>query len=202
MTHKRLVLLLVIALMTAGVLAAVALGSRDPAPPPAVEARLQETVVRYVVEQEPVVPEKFYGKTLTIGRCVTLLKTHVERLTEVATSSGIYPVDTGWLYLAGIRGQIRELQGALPIDWSGRVVYWDVTEGGGDTYTVRAAVQTTLTSAYWDEESERLVGPKEFTYSSAAADEYTLRKVGDTWKVAGVKRWKFYDVPGGLTTAP
>jgi hypothetical protein len=66
---------------------------------------------------------------LTIGPCITLLKTHVRRLQRVATHSAIYPTDIGWLYLAGIKRQLHELHEALPVSWDGKIVSWDVVEG-------------------------------------------------------------------------
>jgi len=169
---------------------------------PEIEAQARETIVTYTVEQQPVVPEEFYGKTLTIGPCVKLLKTHSERLAEVATPSVIKPSDTGWPYLAVIRGQIRDLEGALPVRWTGDIVYWDVVDAAEDACTVRAAVQMTLTSAYWDEEAQRLGDTTSFTYSSTSADQYTLERVDGAWLITKVDRWMYYDVPGGLNTAP
>jgi hypothetical protein len=169
---------------------------------PDVEAQAREAIVAYTVEQQPVVPAEFYGEPLTMGPCIKLLKTHSERLAEVASSSVITPSDTGWSYLALIRGQIRELQGALPVGWSGDIVYWDVVDAGDDTCTVRAAVQMTLTSAYWDEETQRLGDTTSFTYSSTSADQYALERIDGAWMITGVDRWMYYDVPGGPNTAP
>ncbi len=126
-------------------------------------------------------PAKFYGRQLTIGPCVTLLKTHVQRLQQVATHSAIYPADIGWLYLAGIK-RIYELHGALPVSWDGKLVSWEVVEGGGDRYVVRAAVQPTLHWATWDAAKKRLVRPGSMTYE-APTNEYTLERVGRSWKV-------------------
>lgn len=174
----------------------------DPTLTSEVEAQARAAIVAYTVEQQPVVPAEYYGRTLTIGPCVRLLKTHAERLGAVATRSAIKPIDTGWLYLAGIRQQIRELQGALPVRWSGDIVYWDVVDAGEDACTVRAAVQMTLTSAYWDEEAQRLGDTTSFTYSSTSADQYTLERIDGAWKITAVDRWMNYDVPGGLNSAP
>jgi hypothetical protein len=112
----------------------------------------------------------------------------VQRLQEVATSSGIYPADIGWLYLAGIKRQIYELHGALPVSWDGRIVVWDVVEGEGDRYVVRAAVQTTLHWATWDAAKKRLVRPGSFTYTGVTTNEYTLERVDGTWRITGVVR--------------
>lgn len=169
---------------------------------PEVEAQARAAIATYTVEQQPVVPAEWYGEPLTIGPCVKLLKAHSERLAEVATPSAIKPSDTGWPYLALIRGQIRELEGALPIGWSGDVVYWDVVDAGEDACTVRAAVQMTLTSAYWDEKTQRLGDTTSFTYSSTSADQYALERIDGTWKITRVDAWMLYDVPGGLTNAP
>ena len=115
----RRVLLVVVAVAVAIALAAVVTtavrGSEKPTPPAGDETAMRSAIVTYQLELEPIVPAKFYGRQLNIGPCITLLKTHVQRLEKVATDSGIYPVDTGWLYLASIKRQIYELHGALPV---------------------------------------------------------------------------------------
>jgi len=171
-------------------------------PPASDERAMKSTVVRYALEQEAVIPARLYGKTLDLARCTSLLKAHAQRLQAVATPSGIQPMDIDWHYLALIRGQLRELHGALPVAWQGKVVYWDVIGGGDTEYTVRAAVQKTLKWATWDPGRDRLMRPGSFTYSSTSADEYTLTLVAGTWKVSSIKHWKFFDVPGGLSDAP
>lgn len=199
MKQKTVVALLVVAaLAAAGVFAVATRGAGKPTPSATAEAGMRTSITKYAVELEPLIPQDMYGKKLNLDRCITLMKTHVARLLTVATTSGIQPMDTGWLYLSGIKYQIRDLHGALPVAWRGKVVYWDVVDGGGDSYTVRAAVQQTLTSARWDAKRQCLVGRKDITYSSAAAREYTMRLVGGVWKVTGVKHWKSYDIPGGL----
>ena len=125
MNRKRFILV-VIAVAVAAVAAAVVAGAVHGAvqsPPAADEAAMRRVVVAYDLEQNPVVPAKFYGRQLTIGPCITLLKTHAQRLEKVATSTGIYPTDIGWLYLAGIKRQIYELHGALPVSWDGKLVF-------------------------------------------------------------------------------
>ena len=159
---------------------------------------MRASIMQYELELEPVIPPDMYGKRLNLDRCITLLKTHVANLLTVATNSAVYPIDTGWLQLASIKHQIRDLHGALPVAWHGKIVYWDVIKGGGDDYTVRAAVQQTLTSAAWDGKRQRLVGRRDITYSSTRAPEYTMRRIDGVWKITSVKRWMSYDIPGGL----
>lgn len=190
MSRRRVLLVVIaigVAIAFAAVISTAVRGSQKSAPPAGDEAALRSTIVAYELEQEPVVPEKFYGRQLTIGPCITLLKSHVQRLLEVATSSGIYPVDTGWLYLAGIKGQTRELHGALPVSWDGKIVSWDVVEGSSDRYVVRAAVQETLHWATWDAAKKRLVRPGSITYE-AGTNEYTLERVDGTWKITKLVR--------------
>lgn len=188
---RRRVLLVVIAVAVAiacaAAVATAVRGSGTSAPPAGDEAAMRSAIIAYDLEQEPVVPAEFYGRRLTIGPCITLLRSHVDRLLRVATSSGIYPVDTGWLYLAGIKGQIRELHGALPVSWDGRIVSWEVVEGGGDRYVVRAAVQETLHWATWDAARRRLVRPGSMTYE-ATTNEYTLERVDGAWKITDLVR--------------
>ena len=157
-------------------------------PPAADDAAMRQAITSYELELEPVVPQKFYGRTLTIGPCVTMLKTHVQRLEKFATGSGISPTDIGWLYLAGIRVQSGELHGALPVSWSGRIASWDVTQGGGDRYVVRAGVRQTLDWATWDAAKKRLVRPGSMTYSAVPTNEYTLERVDGVWKITNVVR--------------
>jgi hypothetical protein len=190
MNRKRFILI-VIAVAVAVILAAVVsttVRGEAQSPPTADEAAMRSVVVAYDLEQNPVVPAKFYGRQLTIGPCITLLKTHVQRLQEVATDSGIYPTDIGWLYLAGIKRQIYELHGALPVSWDGKLVVWDVVEGGGDRYVVRAAVQTTLHWATWNASKKRLVRPGSFTYTGVTTNEYTLERLDGTWKITKLVR--------------
>jgi len=187
----RRVLLVVIAVAVAIALAAVVTtavrGSEKPTPPAGDETAMRSAIVTYQLELEPIVPAKFYGRQLNIGPCITLLKTHVQRLEKVATDSGIYPVDTGWLYLASIKRQIYELHGALPVRWDGKVVSWDVVEGSGDRYVVRAAVQETLHWATWDAAKKRLIHPDFITYE-AATNEYTLERMAGVWKITRLVR--------------
>jgi hypothetical protein len=188
--NRKKVLLVVIALGVAIACAAVvatAVRGSTKSPPASDEAAMRSTITAFELEQEPVVPAKFYGRQLTIGPCITLLKTHVQRLQEVATGEGIWPMDIGWLYLAGIKSQIRELHGALPVSWDGRIVSWEVIEGGGDRYVVRAAVQQTLHWATWDAAKKRLVQPGSMTYE-ATTNEYTLERVDDAWKITKLVR--------------
>jgi hypothetical protein len=189
--NRRRVLLVVMAIALAVVCAAVVStavrGSGTSAPPAGDEAAMRGAITAYELEQEPVVPAKFYGRQLTIGPCITLLRSHVDRLLKVATSSGIWPMDTGWLYLAGIKSQIRELHGALPVTWDGRIVSWEVVESGGDRYVVRAAVQQTLHWATWDAAKKRLVRPGSMTYE-ATTNEYTLERAGGAWKITKIVR--------------
>jgi len=200
MSRKVVVLAIVVGLLAVALVLALMTGlSRESRPSSAVEPQLRATIVKYTVAQQPLIPTKLYGKTLTIDRCVTLLRTHVQDLKAVATDSGIWPVDTGWLYLAMVRGQMRELNGAIPIKWSGRIAYWDVVRGEGSTYVVRAAVLMTMTYSRWDEKVGRLVGTNTRTYSSTSADEYTLQRDGSVWKVTRLERWMNHDSPGGLT---
>jgi hypothetical protein len=188
---RRRVLLVVIAVAVAitcaTVVATAVHGSGKSAPSAGDEAAMRGAITAYELEQEPVVPAKFYGRQLTIGPCITLLRSHVNRLLRVATSSGIWPMDTGWLYLAGIKSQIRELQGALPVSWDGRIVSWEVVEGGGDRSVVRAALQKTLHWATWDAAKRRLVRPGSMTYE-ATTNEYTLERVDGAWKITKVVR--------------
>ena len=189
MNRKRLLLVLIavaVAVAAAAVVATAVRGAVQ-SPPIADEAAMRSTIVAYELEQESVVPAKFYGRPLTIGPCITLLKTHVQRLQKVATGEGIWPMDIGWLYLAGIKGQIRELHGALPVSWEGRIVSWSVVEGGGDRYVVRAAVQETLHWATWDVAKKRLVRPGSMTYE-ATTNEYTLQRHDGTWKITKLVR--------------
>jgi hypothetical protein len=189
MNRKRFILIVIgvaVAVILAAVVSTTVRGAAQ-SPPAADEAAMRSVVVAYDLEQNPVVPSKFYGRQLTIGPCITLLKTHVQRLQEVATNSGIYPTDIGWLYLAGIKRQIYELHGALPVSWDGKIVAWDVVEGGGDRYVVRAAVQTTLHWATWNAAKKRLVRPGSMIYE-ATTNEYTLERVDGTWKITNLVR--------------
>lgn len=176
------------AIAFAAVVSTAVRGSEQPAPPAGDEAAMRRAITTYELELEPAVPQKFYGRQLTIGPCIALLKTHVQRLQEVATSSGVYPIDAGWLYLASIKRQIYELHGALPVAWDGKVVSWDIVEGSGDRYVVRAAVQQTLRWATWNAKKKQLVHPGSFTYSSATTKEYTLERVNGSWKITKVAR--------------
>jgi hypothetical protein len=189
MNRKRFILI-VIAVAVAVVLAAVVsttVRGAEQSPPAADEAAMRSVVVAYDLEQNPVVPAKFYGRQLTIGPCITLLKTHAQRLEKLATSTGIYPTDIGWLYLAGVKRQIYELHGALPVSWDGKLVSWEVVEGGGDRYVVRAAVQTTLHWATWNAAKKRLMRPGSITYE-ATTNQYTLERVDGTWKITNLVR--------------
>jgi hypothetical protein len=76
----------------------------------------------------------------------------------------------------------------LPISWDGKIATWDVVEGSGDRYVVRAAVQQTLHWATWDAAKKRLVRPGSTTYSGLTTNEYTLERVGGTWKITKVVR--------------
>jgi hypothetical protein len=190
--NRRRLLLVVIAVAVAvacvAVVSTAVRGAGKQMPPAAAdEAMMRSVITAYERELEPIMPAEFYGRQLTIGPCITMIKTHVQRLQEVATGAGIWPMDTGWLYLAGIKGQIRELHGALPVSWHGRIVSWDVVEGSGDRYVVKATVQQTLHWATWDAAKKRLVRPGSMTYE-ATTNEYTLERVDGGWKITKVVR--------------
>ena len=181
------VIAIAVAVVCAAVVSTAVRGSGTSALPAGDEAAMRGTITADHLEQEPVVPAKFYGRQSTIGPCITLLRSHVDRLLEVATSSGIWPMDTGWLYLAGIKSQIRELHGALPVSWDGRIVSWEVVEGGGDRYVVRAAVQQTL---HWGDvgRGKEAAGPFGSMIYEATTDEYTLERVDGAWKITNILR--------------
>ena len=115
-----------------------------------------------------------------------LLKTHVRRLQRIATDDGIRPADIGWLYLSALKLQLRELDGALPVSWDGRIASWQVLEGGGDSYVVRAAVQMTLHWATWDAAKKRLVHPGSFTYPGFTTYDYRLQRIDGAWMVTSL----------------
>ncbi len=189
MNRKRLlwvVIAVAVAVVAAAIVATAVRGAAQ-SPPAADDAAMRSAVTAYELELEPLVPARFYGRQLTIGPCITMLKTHVQRLQRVATGEGIWPMDIGWLYLAGIKRQIYELHGALPVSWDGRLVSWQVTQGGGDRYVVRAAVQQTLHWATWNAAQKRLVRPGSMTYE-ATTNEYTLERIDGTWKITKVVR--------------
>jgi hypothetical protein len=185
-------------------LAAYAAATTGDAPdvPADVEAELRQTVLTFAVEKHPVVPEEYYGRVLTLARCTRLLRTHTERIRTVAEGEAVLHGNIGWTYLAGIRQEIRDLSGALPIAWDGEIVYWQVMQFDDEECVVRAAVQMTRTSAYWDERAGELGPPTSRTYSSTPADQYTLERIDGAWKITQVDGWMLYDVPGGLNTAP
>lgn len=113
-----------------------------------------------------------------------------------------------WSYLAGLRqeernlARKRHLPGAMPVSWTGRISYWDFQHRGSGTYTVRAAVIRTLTSARWDAAAGRLVDQKSKTYDSAPANEYTLGMNDGVWKVVAVKSWMWYEGARGVVDYP
>ncbi len=185
-------------------LAAYAAATTGDAPdvPADVEAELRQAVLAFTVEAQPVMPEEYYGRVLTLARCTRLLRTHTERIRTVADGEAVLHGNVGWTYLAGIRQEIRDLSGALPVAWDGEIVYWQVTAFEEDSCVVRAAVQMTRTSAYWDEHAGELGPRTSKTYSSTSADQYTLERIDGAWKITQVDGWMLYDVPGGLNTAP
>jgi len=181
------VIAVAVAVACVAVVSTAVRGAGKQTPSAADEAAMRSVITAYELELEPVVPVKFYGRQLAIGPCITLLKTHVQRLQEVATGSGIWPMDTGWLYLAGIKRQIYELHGALPFSWDGEIASWQVVEGSGNRCVVQAAVRQTLHWATWDAKKKRLVRPGSMTYE-ATTNEYTLERVDGTWKITKVVR--------------
>ena len=92
----------------------------------------------------------------------------------------------------------RSLRGAMVVGWTGRVAYWRYLRGDEDEAVVRAAVVLTEHSARWDRTHHRLTDLGAFTYSSAAASEYTPRRVGGAWKVLSVRPWMWYDQAEGV----
>jgi hypothetical protein len=84
MRHKRLVALLIVALVVASVLAGVAFAARDAAPSPAVDRQLRDAVARYEAAKNPVRPSHLYGKTLTLPRCISLMNAYSRGVQSVA----------------------------------------------------------------------------------------------------------------------
>src|SRR5674476_298139 len=82
--HKKLVVLLVLAVAAVAVLAGVALAQRDSAPPPAVDRQLREAVARYEAAKNPVRPPHLFGTTLTLSRCITLMNAYSRGVQNVA----------------------------------------------------------------------------------------------------------------------
>jgi hypothetical protein len=198
LTAFALALLVAVVAMAYAGLASTA----DESLPAGVEREVRETILTFEVEKQPVVPAEYCGKALTLDRCAKLLRRHTAAIMAVAEGEAVDHGNIGWAYLDCLRLEIRQLDGALPVEWGGEIVYWDVVEDGGDRCVVRAAVQVTRSSAYWDEQAGELRAPTSFTYSSASADEFTLARSDGRWKITEVDAWMYYDVPGGLTSAP
>jgi len=192
MRHKRLILLLVIAGVVAGLLAAVALARRDSAPPTAVDRRLREAIARYEAAKNPVRPPQLYGKTLTLPRCITLMNAYSRGVHQVAAGEAAQSAHSYWplRQVKWDEARVQHYRGpnALPVAWSGRVVYWQSPHGRGDTYTVRAAVYLTMVTAVWD--GERLTGQRYRERTSAPIADYTVERMGGVWKVTKVAFWR------------
>ncbi len=193
MSHKRLIVLSVLALIAAAVLAAVALGSRSSTPSPEVDRALREAVVRYRVSLHPVRPPELYGKALTARRCVTVLRAYERGVEAAATGEAAEHAGSyrALRLLLASEAHVAHYRGpdALPVDWQGEVVYWRVLDGGGDRFVVRAAVYETLVSARWDAESATLTDLRSREYTRAQVYDYTLVRSGGTWKVLDHDGW-------------
>jgi hypothetical protein len=194
MRHKRLLVLSVLALTAAAVLAAVALGSRSTTPSAEVDRALREAVVRYRTALHPVRPPQLYGKALTGRRCVAVLRAYERGVEAVATGAAAEHADSyrALQLLIQDEARVAHYRGpdALPVAWQGEVVYWQVLDGAGDRFTVRAAVSETRVSARWDAVAEKLTDVREREYTRAPIYDYALVRSGRIWKVLDHEPWR------------
>jgi len=200
MTRRRLIVFtLAAALVVLAVVAAVGLASHRAATRPPdreTERRLREAVVGYDELWGSVRPAKFYGKTLTLIRCTTILRDHTKAVREVAAGDAVTEATSGWGYLAGLSQEERELNGdaktpgVMPVAYTGHIGYWEFVRRDADRFIVRAAVLETLTTARWDAHSARLTGLRTVAYDTASVYDYTLEEIGGAWKVIEVHGWK------------
>jgi len=204
---KRIILIALIILVAAAAGAGV-LAARGTSPQPSLLAqqRLRAAVVHYQVTVQPVRPKALWSaKTLTAGRCAELLSTYEKRFRTVV-ASGSQSAGLESTCLSEVLGQERDvarerdLPGTMVVGWTGRIAYWRYLRGDEHEAVVRAAVLLTQHSGRWDRALHRLADLGSTTYSSAAASEYTLRKVGGVWKVLSVRRWMWYDQDEGVHT--
>jgi len=162
------------------------------------ERRLRDAVVCFDELRGSVLPAKFYGKTLTLVRCTTILRDHTKAVRDVAAADAASSATSGWSYLSGLSQQARELNGdaktpaVMPVAYSGHVGYWQFVRHEADMFIVRAAVLETLTTGRWDRSAERLTGLRTIAYDEASAYEYTLKEIGGVWKVIEVHGWLEY----------
>ena len=192
MRHKKLIVLLVLAVAAAAVLAGVALAQRDSAPPPDVDRQLREAVARYEAAKNPVRPAKLYGATLTLSRCITLMNAYSSGVRNVAAGEAAKYADYYWplRQVKWDEARVQQSRGpnALPVAWTGRVTYWQSPRGRGDTYTVRAAVYLTMVTAIWD--GKQLTQERRKERTSAPIADYTVERMGGVWKVTKVVFWR------------
>jgi len=190
--HKKLILVLVIAVAIAAILAGVALARRDTAPAPAVDRQLREAVAIYEAAKNPVRPPKLYGTTLTLSRCITLMNAYSRGVQDVAAGEAAKYADYYWplRQVKWDEARVQHFRGpnALPVAWTGRVAYWQYPHGGGDTYTVRAAVYLTMVTAIWD--GRQLTQERRRERASAPIADYTVERMGGVWKVTRVVFWR------------
>jgi len=205
MSAKRIILIALVLLVAtaAGAAALVARGT-SPQPPLLTQQQLRAAVVRYRVTVQPVRPTALWSaQTLTAGRCAELLSTYEKRFrTVVASGSQSAGLESAYLseVLGQERGVARErgLPGAMVVGWTGRIAYWRYLRGNEHEAVVRAAVLLTEHSGRWDCTRHRLADLGSTTFSSASADEFTLRRVGGVWRVLSVRRWMEYDQGEGV----
>ena len=198
------VVLAALLVIVAGALTLARRSAGPSTPDTAATRQLRAAVVLYAVTVQPVRPPVLWSaRTLTAPRCAELLATYEQRFRTVV-ASGDQNAGLGGAYLSEVLGQEREvarergLPGGMVVGWSGRVVYWRCLRGDDHEAVVRAAVLLTERSGRWDRSLHRLKDLAARTYSSAAADEYTLRKVGGVWKVLRVKPWMWFDQGEGV----
>lgn len=208
MTRRKLIVFALAAVVALAAVSAAGWAShRATTRPPdrETERRLRDAIVRYDELWGSVRPAKFYGKTLTLVRCTTILRDHTNAVREVAAGEAASSATSGWSYLAGLSQQERELNGdaktpgVMPIAYTGHIGYWQFVRRDADSFVVRAAVLETLTTGRWDVSAQRLTGHfRTFAYDEASADEYTLKEAGGVWKVIEVHPWLQYTRGGGV----
>lgn len=207
MSRKRIVLVVLVVGLIAVAAVAASVWPRHTTtltpPSPEAERQMRAAIISYRVLQEPVRPAKFYGKQLTSIRCVSLMKGVDTELREVADGEALQAAKPGWMTLAGLIRQEQDLsrdfrEGTIPVSWEGEIGYWELQRGGGDTYTVRAAVLETLTYGRWDAKARKLADLGTMAYDDASAYELTLRRIDGAWKVIDVRHWMSFNRESGV----
>ena len=201
MPHQRAIL--AVALVVAAVVGVADAWTYLP-PFPGTKAAVQRAIVEYELAPAPVWPpgQKISDRFSAAER-TELQAAYVSRLAACSTGDALRK-SRALDHARALLEYRRLTDGAVIVAARGDIAYYDfLSRRPNGDLVIRAAVQHVFTGGQWDPRRRRLTNRRVTAVPKAVIMEFTMRREGGEWKVAGSIGWRFLLIPTGrITEAP